>query len=362
MSGFSQTLRNFRNIWNHGDDEYLEDDEEFERDEDERDSQREAQRDVQRQPAPQNAPTSSTQSRASEPVRAPSDRATFPQNGGGTGGGNIDNVKRLRPVSPALRAREKNIYALRPRSQEEAVAAADALKTGDAVIINLEEVPRGEAIRIIDFMSGVCYGLDHQGHAMKLGDLIFLYTPGDFEISSDESDYGENNEPFFMDEGDKLSALSRVAINNPRVIPVVAPETSTPNVNPQVASQMAQMQAQAAQTAAELTAASAQVVPDPQLQAQRDAIRAAQNARSQSLPAQPLPAQSLSAQSSDQAMIDNAFATSPQSNSGPLPRAIPAPIGGHLTAQGYISPSAPMPRAASSEETVPMRVRRPWER
>ena len=228
------------------------------------------------------------------------------------------------------------------------MAAADALKTGDAVIVNLEEVPRGEAIRIIDFMSGVCYGLDHQGHAMKLGELIFLYTPGDFEISSDESDYGENTEPFFMDEGDKLSALSRVAINNPRVIPVVAlsPENAAPT-NPQVASQMAQMQAQAAQTAAELTAASAQVVPDPQLQAQRDAIRAAQNARSQSLP--------------NQALIDNAFASSSTaSDSIPLPRAIPATTPPHLTAQGYISPS--MPRAAASDETEPMRVRRPWER
>jgi FtsZ-interacting cell division protein YlmF len=48
-------------------------------------------------------------------------------------------------------------------------------------------------------MSGVCYGLENQGHAMKLGDAIFLYTPGDFDISSDEVDYGENPEFFFKD-------------------------------------------------------------------------------------------------------------------------------------------------------------------
>ena len=352
MSAISQTLRNFRNIWNHGDDEYLDDEDD------------EYERDTRNAPA-RNAPapnTSSTQSRpqadtTSRPDRNPSDRAAFPQNGGNDGG-SIDNVRRLRPVSPALRAREKNIYALRPRSQEEAVAAADALKTGDAVIINLEEVPRGEAIRIIDFMSGVCYGLDHQGHAMKLGELIFLYTPGDFEISSDETDYGENNEPFFMDEGDKLSALSRVAIIEPRAVPVVTVATNdgaasqTVSITPNVPAQLAQMQAQAAQTAAELTAAQAQVVSDPQLQAQRDAIRAAQNSHSQSLPSQSLPAQPQSA-----------------SDNTPFPRAIPSPFGtpSHLTAQGYLSPTAPMrapdanPNASSNTNVAPPE-RRPWER
>ena len=54
-------------------------------------------------------------------------------------------------------------------------------------------------MRIIDFMSGVCYGIEGQGHAMKLGETIFLFTPNDFEISSDETDYGENQEFFFKD-------------------------------------------------------------------------------------------------------------------------------------------------------------------
>ena len=54
-------------------------------------------------------------------------------------------------------------------------------------------------MRIIDFMSGVCYGLEGQGHAMKLGDSIFLFTPAEFEISSDELDYGENRDFFFKD-------------------------------------------------------------------------------------------------------------------------------------------------------------------
>ena len=122
------------------------------------------------------------------------------QSGGGRGG---NTGRGLRSVSMPLRAREKNIYTLKPKSMDEASLAADYLKTGCAVVINLDEVERMVAVRIIDFMSGVCYGLEKQGHAMKLGDFIFLFTPGDFEISSDEVDYGENPDFIFKDMNQK---------------------------------------------------------------------------------------------------------------------------------------------------------------
>lgn len=109
-------------------------------------------------------------------------------------------ARRLRSVAIPLRAsREKNIYTLKPKSLDESAVAADYLKTGCAVVINLEEVEQTIAIRIIDFMSGVCYGLENQGHAMKLGEKIFLFTPGDFELSSDEIDYAENRDLIFKD-------------------------------------------------------------------------------------------------------------------------------------------------------------------
>lgn len=127
---------------------------------------------------------------------APSQSAS--QSGGGRGGsGNAG--RGLRSVAMPLRARDKNIYTLKPKAMDEASLAADYLKTGCAVIVNLDDVERMVAVRIIDFMSGVCYGLENQGHAMKLGDFIFLFTPGDFEITSDEVDYGENPDFIFKD-------------------------------------------------------------------------------------------------------------------------------------------------------------------
>lgn len=131
-------------------------------------------------------------------------REHAPANSGGGRGGS-QGGRGLRSVAMPLRAREKNIYTLKPKAMDEASLAADYLKTGCAVIVNLDEVERMIAVRIIDFMSGVCYGLEHQGHAMKLGDFIFLFTPGDFEITSDEVDYGENPDFIFKDMSQKAT-------------------------------------------------------------------------------------------------------------------------------------------------------------
>lgn len=180
MSAITQAVRNFKSIWHPGDDDDYAPDE------------TEAQ--------PGAAPTSPNYSNGqprSEKYSdsyAPADY-TPPTYGGGTGAA---GARRLRPVPTPLRPREKNIYTLKPTNLEEASIAADYLKTGSAVVLNLESVDRINSMRIIDFMSGVCYGLDG-GHAMKLGETIFLFTPQDFEISSDETDYGENPDFFFKD-------------------------------------------------------------------------------------------------------------------------------------------------------------------
>ena len=171
-----------RNIWNHGDDDYAQEETD----------------------AHDGVEDNSTY----QPGNYTSAPAPVSSYGGGTGGA---KPHRLRSVAPALRTREKNIYTLKPKSQDEATIAADYLKTGSAVVVNLDAVDRTVAIRIVDFMSGVCYGLEGQGHAMKLGETIFLFTPGDFEISSDETDYGENREFIFRD----LAAAAMAGVASP---------------------------------------------------------------------------------------------------------------------------------------------------
>ncbi|HEX8551246.1 MAG TPA: cell division protein SepF [Abditibacteriaceae bacterium] len=220
MSGLTQAVRNFRNIWGQGDDDYSP--------EDEHDGDDDVATPAASRPYNSYAPTSST----STPTHTPSY--------GGGSGNSTPRARRLHPVPSTLRGREKNIYTIKPKSQDDATIAADYLKSGDAVIVNLEDVDRVNAVRIVDFMSGVCYGLEARGHAMKLGDAIFLYTPGDFEIRSDEVDYGENEEYFFKDED---------PIPQPVVRAQVMSASQVPHMQAQVQAAQAQ-QAHAAQQAA----------------------------------------------------------------------------------------------------------------
>jgi len=194
MSMMAQAARGIKNLWSHGDEE----------DEEDYDSS----------DAPEPAPASKYSSDKYSSDKYPTDKPPADKYGpdfGGGSGASSSRPRSLRSVPIPLRAREKNIYTLRPKNLDEAAIAADYLKSGSAVVMNLETVDRACAMRIIDFMSGVCYGLEGQGHAMKLGDTIFLFTPNEFEISSDETDYGENQEFFFKD----VEAASAAAAANP---------------------------------------------------------------------------------------------------------------------------------------------------
>jgi FtsZ-interacting cell division protein YlmF len=158
MSGLSQAVRNFRNIWGQGDEDYssdeIEDDDIPSQDSSQsRDTSRDSTRDFGTRPY----------STSSYPV---SSYATShpPAHGGGSSSGT--RPRRLHPVPTGLRGREKNIYTIKPKSQDDATIAADCLKAGDAVIVNLQDVDRVNAVRIVDFMSGVCYGRDARGHSM----------------------------------------------------------------------------------------------------------------------------------------------------------------------------------------------------
>lgn len=199
MSVFAQAKRRLSSVWNQGDDEYAEELDGHE---------------------------------AAEEVEERADKystsygAPYSSNSHSSGGGHAG--RKLRPVAMPLRAREKNIYTLRPKNQDEAAIAADYMKAGSAVVLNLEAVDRVNAVRIIDFMSGVCYGLDGQGHAMKLGDTIFLFTPAEFEISSDELDYGENREFFFKDvDATTNDTLTASVLNASPGMPPAPMPTST---------------------------------------------------------------------------------------------------------------------------------------
>ncbi len=64
---------------------------------------------------------------------------------------------------------------VRPRRFDQAQEVADKFKEGQPVIMNLEGSDREIARRLIDFASGLCYGLD--GSMEKVANGVYLLKP-----------------------------------------------------------------------------------------------------------------------------------------------------------------------------------------
>ena len=71
-----------------------------------------------------------------------------------------------------------------PTSFNDAQEVADKYKVNVPVILNRQGVERDLARRIIDFASGLCYGLG--GQMERVANQVYLLTPSDVEVSPEE--------------------------------------------------------------------------------------------------------------------------------------------------------------------------------
>ncbi len=89
----------------------------------------------------------------------------------------------------AFSAREKRagvageVSLFAPRSFGDVTEVADALRTRQVVILNLQGVDRSLLQRVVDFTSGVAYTLD--GKIQKLADAMYLVVPPGTSVNSD---------------------------------------------------------------------------------------------------------------------------------------------------------------------------------
>lgn len=70
-----------------------------------------------------------------------------------------------------------------PSCYESVQEIGEYLKSKKSVIINLENVSKEEARRILDFLSGAAFMID--GTIQKVSNLIYLMTPRNVEIQDD---------------------------------------------------------------------------------------------------------------------------------------------------------------------------------
>ena len=87
----------------------------------------------------------------------------------------------VRPVPAAASAKP---HLVAPTSFNQAQDVADKFKGSQPVILNLQGVDRDLARRLIDFSSGLCYGLG--GQMEKVAHQVYLLTPTNVEVSVEE--------------------------------------------------------------------------------------------------------------------------------------------------------------------------------
>lgn len=74
-----------------------------------------------------------------------------------------------------------NIVLFEPRNFDDAEEISSHIKGKRACCVNLHRMPLEYRQRIIDFLSGVCYGVD--GSFKKIGDDVFLCSPRNLQVS-----------------------------------------------------------------------------------------------------------------------------------------------------------------------------------
>lgn len=86
----------------------------------------------------------------------------------------------LRSVQPpAVR-----VNIVEPKGFNDAQQIADKFKAKQPVIINLQQIDHDLSKRLIDFSSGLTYGLN--GGMQRIAEKVFLLTPSNVEVSAAE--------------------------------------------------------------------------------------------------------------------------------------------------------------------------------
>ena len=89
---------------------------------------------------------------------------------------------RVVPLSNATRRTGTEVSVYAPRSFGDVVEIADALRSRQVVIVNLQNADRTLLQRVVDFTSGVAYTLD--GKIQKLAEAIYLVVPAGVQINA----------------------------------------------------------------------------------------------------------------------------------------------------------------------------------
>ena len=78
---------------------------------------------------------------------------------------------------------KQEVVLFRPVTFNDASKAADDLRSKRAVIVNMENVDKAMARRVVDFLSGCAYAVD--GKVKKVAQSTYLFCPHNMEVLGD---------------------------------------------------------------------------------------------------------------------------------------------------------------------------------
>ena len=113
------------------------------------------------------------------PAPAPAPAApTAPTASASIGGGFSGRV-----VGSASTAGKQEVILFRPVNFNDASKVADDLRNRKVVVVNLENVDKAMARRVVDFLSGCAYSID--GSVKKIAQSAYLFCPSHLIVTGD---------------------------------------------------------------------------------------------------------------------------------------------------------------------------------
>ncbi len=140
--------------------------------------ERPARRPARRTPAP--APAVDEEPAEADDFGFAANPILAPNSSSGSSGfnGQVLNMNSSGSVS-----NKQEVVLFRPGSFNDTSKAADDLRSRKAVIVNMENVDKAMARRVVDFLSGCVYALD--GDVKKIAQSAYLFCPHNMDIVGD---------------------------------------------------------------------------------------------------------------------------------------------------------------------------------
>lgn len=104
------------------------------------------------------------------------------------------NTKDGRIMSLSTASNKLKVIVMQPENFEDAQEICDYLKEKKPTVINLENVEKENAQRVIDFLSGAVYALE--GTIQKVASGIFIVAPHNIDVMNDLDDGIKNKSNF----------------------------------------------------------------------------------------------------------------------------------------------------------------------